>query len=163
MEELSSLPMDFDLDGIQNGAFLDPNTLSPNDSAYQSDFADNFIQFPTEAPSNYQPTLQQPSPTYFQSPVKLETQVELPQVTSQPQTVLISSATVPQTNSRVVYTTLPIQTNQPIIVRQSANHKKKQSSKQTNKSQVVVQKIGDQITPVVLQVHTKNFKHLINY
>lgn len=144
MEELTSLPMDFDLDGIQNGAFLDPNTLSPNDSAYQSDFADNFTTFSTD----YQPTLQ-PPPTYFQPPVKLETQVKLP---SQPQTVLISSATVPQSNSRVVYTTLPIQTNPSIIVRQSANNKKKQSSKQTNKSPVVVQKLGDQITPVVLQV-----------
>jgi len=151
MEELTSLPMDFDLDGIQHGAFLDPNTLSPNDSAYQSDFADNFTTFSTDVSTNYQPTLQ-PSPTYFQPPVKLETQVKLPQVSSQPQTVLISSATVPQSNSRVVYTTLPIQTNPPIIVRQSAISKKKQSTKQTNKSPVVVQKIGDQITPVVLQV-----------
>lgn len=163
LSQLDELPMDFDLDGIQNSTFLDPQTLSPNDSAYQSDSP--YTSSPQISPTYLTPCLQQqqPSPPYqiVNQQVLPQPQVKSipPSIPSPqpPHTVLISSAAIPQTTSHVVYSTLPIQTSQHIIVQQQqVPSKKKQSSKQTTKAPIMVQNIGhlsaDQVAPVVLQV-----------
>ncbi|CAG9766585.1 unnamed protein product [Ceutorhynchus assimilis] len=135
LSQLGELQMDLDLDNIQNDTFLNPQTLSPNDSAYHSDSP--YIATPALSPP-YQTV-----PPY--QVVVPQTQIKSP--------VLISSAgTVPSTTSHVVYSTLPLQ-NQHIIVQQQSLSKKK-GSKQA-KNPVIVQNIGqltaEQVSPVVLQ------------
>lgn len=162
LSQLDELPMDFDLDGIQNGTFLDPETLSPNDSVYHSDstYADSVT--PQLSPNYQLPGIQQSTSPYKATnqvvppvPIKnVSPNIPNPQ---HPQTVLISSGSIPQAASHVVYSTVPLKTNQHIIVQQSQQvpNKKKQSTKQTSKAPVIVQNIGhltnDQMRPVVLQ------------
>ncbi|XP_066150258.1 sterol regulatory element-binding protein 1 isoform X1 [Euwallacea fornicatus] len=158
LSQLDELPMDFDLDGIQNSPFLDPHTLSPNDSAYHSD--STFVTVSPQLSPNYR-NIQPPQTPYYQSATNKPTKAPVKNVSlnnSQPSpTVLISSAAMPPNSSPLVYTTLPIQTSQHIIVQQAqGTSKKRQSSKLSNKtSSMVVQNIGqisgEQVTPVVLQ------------
>lgn len=154
LSQIGELPMDFDLDNIQNSPFLDPATLSPNDSAYQSDgssFSSSVIpqlspkyqNVPdltqsTLYPDNSQPVVNQlPSLPFKNIQPNIQTQSQAP-------TVLVSSS-VSQKPQHVVYSALPIQTNQHIILQQSQQvpNKKTPNAKQNSK--------GPLIQPVVLQ------------
>lgn len=151
LSQLDKYPIDFDLESMKNDEFLNPEAVSPNDSAYQSDSPFSATVSP------------QLSPNYPQQPrYQLTNPPTLPQsnaaINPPPQTVIISSATVPQTPSHVVYSTLPIHTNQHIIVHQQtiATKKKSSSKQQSSKGPMIIQNVGslstDQVAPVVLQV-----------
>ncbi|XP_019761748.2 sterol regulatory element-binding protein 1 isoform X2 [Dendroctonus ponderosae] len=150
LSHLDEFPIDFDLEGMKNDAFLNPEALSSNDSAYQSDSPFSVAVSP------------QLSPDYRQQPrYQLVNPPTLPQSTAAinqpPQTVIISSAAVPQNPSHVVYSTLPIHTNQHIIVQQQSMPSKKKSSakQQSSTGPMIIQNVGnlsaDQVAPVVLQ------------
>ncbi|XP_076274163.1 sterol regulatory element binding protein [Rhynchophorus ferrugineus] len=146
LSQLADLPMDFDLDTIQNSSLLDPDTLSPSDSAYASDASFGSPLTPQLSP-NYQPPpdIPQKQP-YSKTDAALLSPVSFKNVPAQPQpqTVLLSSSSVHQKTPQLVYSTLPLQSNQHIILQQSQVPNKKSAIAKQNSKPSLIQ-------PVVLQ------------
>ncbi|XP_060530228.1 sterol regulatory element-binding protein 1 [Cylas formicarius] len=144
MEDLS-----FDLGGIPNSTFVDPQALTPQRTPpFNTTPNQNSYSVKTPNQISYADSGHQVLPS-------LQIKSVSPAVQN-PATVIISSATVPENTSHVVYSTLPVHTNQPIILQpQNQNVAKRKHSKHQNKSPVIVQNIGqissDQMQPVVLQ------------
>ncbi|KAL1509606.1 hypothetical protein ABEB36_004316 [Hypothenemus hampei] len=152
------IPMDLDLDGIQNGPFLNPQTLSPNDSAYHSDTSFSLTNSPQVSPTYLHANEHQPNQLdVFNQQVlttpaqKVATKTSINQAKPK---VIITPSGIPQNNSTVVYSTIPIQ-NQHIIVQSQGVNKRKQNVKNANKGAMIVPNItqisSDQVAPVVLQ------------